>query len=619
MITQAAQTIQRDISVFIITLIISCLTAKGQTFISTDPAYLLAKPEGNNRATSYERAYPDTSIHLLSEFFPRNFSGNHGLPSPQYEPKFGTDDLGFRLNRLPYDNHRFRAADASYYRSRGPFAQLTGVAGSRELQVYKAFYTQTFRKSVNIALRFNRYTSKGFYQKQQTYTNNFLFTSNYASGQGRWGYYFYLLNNGNRHQENGGIRDERLNDSTMLVRKELMPVRISNASRDNRQTAVMFNPWLRLSGNAGSGTEGHFLHLKSSASFSSLRYRDLGFVTDRYYMFVHLDTTKTLDSTNLRQFLNEAGYTWKSLRHSVSVSYRNGFNMLWQQVYSVIMNHFAIGEICLRPLKRMRDTIVSYPLESKLNMQYALQGPAAGNYKLESRSFYALNGSAKLFLDLLYENRNADYIYNNWLSNHFYWWNNGFSTQQRLQAAAGLRSRRFEISGFSEKFNNFLYFDELALPRQLDGDVTNTGIKAAVSGIFFRHLGLHVSNVYQFSSRPGFVRLPPNVFSGRLFYNGMLFRNNLQLQLGAQLQVYDSFYPYAYMPATQALHLQTTFSTEPYPFVDFFLQGRIRPVSFFLKIENILHGYAGSNYSLLRHYYQPDRAFRMGISWMFFD
>jgi hypothetical protein len=89
--------------------------------------------------------------------------------------------------------------------------------------------------------------------------------------------------------------------------------------------------------------------------------------------------------------------------------------------------------------------------------------------------------------------------------------------------------------------------------------------------------------------------------------------------MGAQLQLYEAFYSYGYMPSTQAYYLQEGFSTETYPFVDVYLNVRIRPVSVFLKIENLLQGYAGYNYAFLPGYYQPDRAFRFGINWLFFD
>jgi hypothetical protein len=57
----------------------------------------------------------------------------------------------------------------------------------------------------------------------------------------------------------------------------------------------------------------------------------------------------------------------------------------------------------------------------------------------------------------------------------------------------------------------------------------------------------------------------------------------------------------------------------PYPHLSFYFSGRIKPVNFFIRIDNILNGIIEKPYYYLPHYMMPDRAFKMGISWMFFD
>jgi hypothetical protein len=73
------------------------------------------------------------------------------------------------------------------------------------------------------------------------------------------------------------------------------------------------------------------------------------------------------------------------------------------------------------------------------------------------------------------------------------------------------------------------------------------------------------------------------------------------------------------MPATQVFYLQSAVRTSTFPYVDLYLSGRIRPVSFFVKAENLLANILGNNYFLQPGYFQPNTAIRLGISWMFFD
>jgi hypothetical protein len=607
------------IQIFAVVFLLLTLPVFSQTSISTDPDYVREKRGEHIVAAPYQRAYPDTTVDWLSEFFPRNILGNYGLASPLYELNFSSDNLGFRVCPNPYRDNRISETDARYYRSKGPFASLTGIAGSRQLQILKAFYTQTFRRRLNLAIRFNRYTSQGFYLRQQTYTNNFMLTANHTDRSERLGFYFFILNNVNRHQENGGISDGRLDDSTVFVRKELMRVKLpdeSKSSRDNRATSVMINPWLRIGGPSDrAGNTASYLQWRGRVSFESLKYTDISNKTGKYYLFVFLDTLKTLDSTHLMQVRNDLLYTFRSgEKFTVSGGYRHELNQLWQRNDSVFMNHMAVGEM------RFGGPDSTARFGSDSEVQYVISGPAEGNTRIVSRNTLgARNGGFRLLLNASYEKRIPDYIFTNWVSNHFKWWYTGYKPTERIQAEGGIEGKWWGASVIAEQHRNFLYFDNFALPRQDTLTLLNVGVKAHLGGIFFRHLGLYASYAYQQSDRPELMRLPPNIFTGRLFFNGLGFRKSLQIQFGGQLQVYDSFVPYGYMPATQAFYVQSTFSSAPYPFVDVFLQGRIRPVSFFFKVENVLQGFAGYNYALVRDNYQPDRAFRLGITWMFFD
>ena len=73
------------------------------------------------------------------------------------------------------------------------------------------------------------------------------------------------------------------------------------------------------------------------------------------------------------------------------------------------------------------------------------------------------------------------------------------------------------------------------------------------------------------------------------------------------------------MPATNQYYVQTSQKVGNYPFIDFFLNARIKPVRVFVKIDHLTQGFLGSNYSLTPGYLQNDRAFKFGLNWLFFD
>ena len=610
------------------TILLVCLGFKtyAQVFYSTDPNYLKSKTEQNNLLTDYKYNYPDTSIVEQINYFPRNYMGNMGLASPDYIWNYGTGDLGFRLVRSPLTADKTKDADVKYFRSAGPYASLTGIAGSKEFQIFKLLFTETYKGKVNITVGFNRYTSKGFYLKQQTYTNNFYLSSNYTSGNKRSGYYFYILNNGNKSQENGGIKDGALTDSSLLYDKALFKVNLASANRDNRELKVMINPWLQLNRKDSAATINHYLQLKSRFSNNSYRYKDLYDTVGRFYKTAYLDTVKTNDSSHVRQLANELSYSLLGVNNKFgfSVGYKNELNEVWQKMASVFMMHSLKSDIFYRTPVASKDSLdkrIKF-FETAFTAQYILAGANSGNYKAESNSVYSFNEGKKrnVFLNVLYEKRSADYIYNTWVSNHFFWFNKGLKPQQQLQLKLGVNlGRLFSASVFYQTITNYLYFDQEGKSQQYTGAIQNLGLNLNFTKIFFRHLGIALNDTYQNTSKTAFVRVPQNTSTAKLFYTGSLSHNNLQLQIGTQIQVYESFYSYAYMPSTQVFYVQDKFKTTTYPYLDVYLSARIRPVSFFVKVENVLAGLAGPNYSFVPGYYQTDRAFRFGLTWVFFD
>jgi hypothetical protein len=260
--------------------------------------------------------------------------------------------------------------------------------------------------------------------------------------------------------------------------------------------------------------------------------------------------------------------------------------------------------------------------ETRANAQYIFSGANAGNYKLEGRAELIMlrKKQHRVLLNVLFESRNPDYIYNYWVSNNFTWFNNGFRPQQQLQLHAGYAyNRKMGITFIAQNTSNYLYFDNVAQPRQYNKDLQALSVKGWIGFVLFKHLGFYAEDIVQSVSNTSYIIVPGNIATARLYYKGSHYKNNFQIQTGFQLQYYQSFYGYGYSPATQVFYLQDRFTTGEYPFLDFYLNVRIRPVNIFVRIENVLQGYAGSNYSFVPGYYQPDRAFRFGINWMFFD
>jgi len=595
-----------------------------QNYYTTNPDYILSKSEGNNLLNQYIPSYPDTSITEFHQFFPRNILGNTGLASIPLFLKYGSDALGFKYFDAPTQIDRILEEEITYYHTKGPYADLSGIAGSKQLQIFKANFTHTFKNRINVGLKLHRYNSVGYYNKQQTFANNILFTNSYISKSSRFGYYGYFLGNLNKNRENGGIKDSVLNDSTVLLNKGIIDVKLDSAARENREFKLMFNPWFRLNNKKDSQPEVlHLLSLKSKYTSHKYRYKDQGVADDNFYELFYFDSLITNDSSHIKKFSNAIEYTMKSKNgFGANLGFRNEYNSVWQKTDSTFFNQSFLSAVQFSKELSHQDSLAEFKkhLESKIELEYLLTGPNIGDLKIENKNRLTLSQLVPdLSINLLFENRTPDYIYNAWHSNHFYW-EQRFKKVQQFQAKFGLSlGKNLSTNVFFQSIENYLYFDTEALPKQNQSVISNLAFNLIYTKLFFKHLGLSINYIYQQSSNSQVFRLPQNNATVNLYYYTALFKNNMQIQFGATTQAYQSFESYAYMPATQVFYLQKGFYTGNFPFVDVYLNARIRPASFFVKIENVLAGVAGNNFALIQGYYQPQSAFRFGLKWMFFD
>jgi hypothetical protein len=620
---------------FVTAAILICGFCFSQVKYSTDPDYLLSKTEfGNLLYKNFKSVYPDTGITRLHVYTPRNYMGNLGLPTPSYLLSYRSKPLGFYVYDLPFGNDIIQKQQVEYFRSKGPYASLTGIAGSKQEQNFRMLFSNTFKNRVNLTMRFNRFGSLGFYLKQQTFTNNFYTSTNWSTKNNRFGFYGYLLFNKVKYQENGGIKYDTVFKDEPTITKDLLQVNLSNAKRTVRETYIAVNPWVKLNKGNDSARVSHYIDYKSSYTGNYYWYVDENIESDGFYDTFYLDTTRTDDSTHLRQFTNRMNYTFKlnQAGFGAYVGYSHEFNVLHQFFDSTFSHQLVHGSLFYDKLFRGKDSLSinrNKHFATRITYGSVLSGPNAGDLKLEwnTELSFRLNekGSgtkktSRIYLSVLSEQRHPDLIYNYWYSNHFAWRNN-FKPVNLLQAKLGLINT---LSGLSanilfQNIENYLYFDSLAMPDQSKVTVTNWQFNLNYNYVFFKHLGLRMNYYYQMTNRAGFVRIPPAIFAGSIYYTGNLFKNNLQLQLGVQGEYYNAYKAYAYMPATNEFYTQNRYTVGEYPFVDVYLNARIRPVQFFVKLENVLYGIAGSNYYFVPGYIQPDRAFRFGLTWLFFD
>lgn len=574
-----------------------------------------------NNLQNFKYSKIDSTINNFQNYFPRNTNGHLGLPSSPIYINYESKALGFNMLTAPYQNDMISANDIKYYQTKGPYATLTGIAGSKQEQVFKMLFSNTFKNKLNITLAFNRYSGIGFYKNQESFTNNFYTTSNYSSKNERVGFYAYVLYNKVKHQENGGISNDTLFLENVRVNKLLLPVylnsaRDASAKRELRNTTFDFNPWFRINKREDSATIfSHFIDYQFNYSGNYTKYKDPKSGSNDYYKVYYLDTVATNDTTHWRIISDAVNYTLKfnPINAKLKLGYKNEINQVYQHFDSSFVNNIANAGFYISDNNYSGFAKVSY----------VFNGTNSNDYSMDINNRYLkniFNIPFALNLNVNAEKRHPDFIFNTWLTNH-YAWNNNFSPTDKFQSTFSIATtnNRFDIGVVYQTVKNLIYFNELAVPEQTPIGIQNISAFIHKDILLFKHLGINAKYNYQSSSYQAIVSVPNHIINGALYYQGNLFKNALQLQIGFNAQYFSEFYGYAYMPMTNQYYVQTSKVVGNYPFVDFFLNARIKPVKIFIKIDHVTQGFMGNNYSLTPGYLQNDRAFKFGINWLFFD
>ncbi|MES2761150.1 MAG: putative porin, partial [Bacteroidota bacterium] len=501
-----------------------------QVHYPTDSSFVSTLSNADKNNLQYFRySKIDTTINNFQNYFPRNTNGHLGMPSAPLYIKYQPKALGFNMMPLPYQNDMISSDDVQYYQTKGPYATLTGIAGSKQEQAFKMLFSNSFKNKLNITLAFNRYSGIGFYQKQTSFTNNFYTTSNYTSKTGRVGYYAYVLYNKVKHQENGGISDDSLFLEDVSVNKFLLPVNLNNAKREVRNTTFDLNPWFRLNKTEDSSTIiSHFIDYQFNYSGTFSKYIDANAGSEGFYNVFYLDTLSTLDSTHWRTIGNGLNYTLKinPINAKFKLGYKNEINQVYQYLDSTFSNHIVNAGFYL--------TDDNYRGFAKVN--YIVQGSNSGDYSMEISNQY-LKKIAKIpfvvNFNVMAEKRHPDFMFNNWISNHYSWINN-FSPTDKFQSTLSVSTAndRFSIGVISESVKNLIYFNEQAVPEQTPVGIQNFAAFIRKDMLFFKHLGINLGYRYQSSSYQAIVSVPNTIANGSLYYQGNLFKKALQLQIG---------------------------------------------------------------------------------------
>ena len=595
-------------------------------------------------------------FRIADKYSPVNASlGNYGLPFYQisFFDRITDPDKFLYTYYYPFMH---LPSNAIFMNTQIPFTELNwSFAGPRETseQTFRVRHSQNVNRFFNFGFIFDIIYSLGQYNYQRSEDKDFTFFSSYTGAKYKL-YFSAGINNINSY-ENGGILDEtQLNKSSTLeihtklggADKALSALKNRNLLLIQRFT-ISSNPVLKSdtiphkrSGFFGlSGTFSHILVIESNKR----SYKDA------YPLSLFYDTAKinisrrvTNDSLFSRSIKNTIRFdfatdTSRKFRLGGGIGLRNELIRYSQIVPTHILplNDTTSSEIAI--WHRGNNALIG-SLYNNIGDKFRwiatgelfLTGYRAGDFNLDgiiSKSFDWKKGRALWLITGSMMNRQPSFWYEQWGSNHFEWHNN-FNKEFRIDLGSSFSypARKFEFKFNYAIIKNYTDFDTTALPSQYSSGLSVAAISVRKD---LRAWKFHLTTdvIIQKSSNVNILDLPlATVRSAGYFEHLFRFKKTggkLNFQLGVDVTYNTLYHPYSYMPATGRFYHQDLVSAGDYPYVNVFLNFKVKRTRAFIMFDHVNYGLMGGsvppNYDMVPSYPMNIRMLRYGLSWTFYD
>ena len=586
-------------------------------------------------------------------------NGNIGLAYQPFIFNF-VPEPDFRFSPNSFDLYRMSNQNIKYYHVFGPFTNVFYSFGTGKSQLFSVTHTQNLTKGFSAGVDLNIINSLGLYNRQKSDNVSVAVQVQYVSPDERYAAFGNFHSNRFRWRENGGIVYDSLFTDNIETDRKRIPIALQSADNQIKENAVFLRQFYYIGRNPqrkqptdsaeaesnmtrtssdslrslkpafdmSKKVEGHrYFNPERTDLFShTFKYNQHSFLykdkkqTLPYYPTIYRDSTLTYDSAAYHEFINELSFeggvgrargSGKALllkagiEHALTIYTNDTVKRTFNRVTT--FGYLSANAFGLARAEGYLWLTSGAPFNGDKGVSAMLTLPAYDNF----RSWGNLSASLSL------HSLQPHYLMQFHSGNNFSW-ENTFGQQNILSGKVNYRWHYLSAGINFYNLDGWVYFDTSSLPARSGEAITITQIYG-FSRIPLGGFTLEAFGIWQKSNKPALMPLPE--LAGRItaYYQLPLFKRALHLQAGTSLLYNTAFNANAYMPALRSYYLQQAVETGNYPFLDVFINFRVKRARMFVVLEHANSGLNGYDYIMVPKYPMPDRAFRFGVTWMFYD
>lgn len=583
----------------------------------------------------------DTSLHLF-QIYDKNDKkslsitnlGNLGSP---YISNIFDDRPINKWNSIVFFNYLDDfwnvPENTKYYQVNHPYTWLYYATApkARNCQIVDFTHTQNVNSRLNWAFNIKLDGSKGRLSSQQTRLVSFSPNISYRGKH--FSLYTYYKFNKFQIQENGGIID-----SMDITNRRF------NTKMEKSDNLWGYRHWGLVSEYSIGSTDFKIINDTTRQEIYTPRIA-FNYVFD-YEKEFRAYTDKDMDSTVYSQFLKRTPTTFDSiyfhrftnkfqlkicegqlrglspgLRGAIGVEHEKYHSLgnYIENTSSVIKENTFFEAGVFKNKSRNLFLGADY----KQYVYGSRLGDMEFNAKLGFKIFKQHTDTVNGYLNATFDfyNLSPTYFEQYYFGNN-YKWNNRFENSQtmRLGGEFGIPRLHFKVSASSHLIRNYIYFNEEAVPAQLDKDsVLSVNTISVTKDFFVWHVGFANRFTWQQTNRNEILNLPQFSLYHSTYFEFYLVPKVLLTQIGGEVRITSAYKSYGYSPATSVFYPSGRYNVGKYPVFNAFCNIKIRGVLMFFKWEHLNDGVYQDFYAPADCYPITDLHFMFGILWRFGD
>ncbi|MFC2176400.1 putative porin [Bacteroidota bacterium] len=513
-----------------------------------------------------------------------------------------------------------RLSDRKMLISPKMFSNVSYTNGAGRENHLIANLTRGFGKLLNLGFSFQRTSSSGFYNRQRNIITDFSFYGTFQTKNEKYKAAVIFDYTDLDVQENGGLKNDSVFELNLTSGRNFIPVNLENATNKWKGFDIGLEQRLMLSRVSSDSVSTRntsfypFLSHSFSASRSSMVYK--GEANLEFYQNIYSDSVPTYDSTNILGIKNALRFgflksdsigksTVTYLKAGVGHEYyRLAYDSLQRSIHNLSILLSAGGKF--RKVDWGIDGQVMVfghnIFDARVDLKVATE--------VKESSF---TGSA------LYSLYRPNFISSYYVSNHFTWSNSWRQTSHlRLEVAHTQNRLRLKTAVQYHLFQNMVVYGTDRLPYQATR-LNQMVVLKAEEHFIMKWFHLIFEGAAQFKPSGDEIRVPTFVGRGLLYYQNDIFKRKLRLQFGIETSYATAYFANSYNPALSNFYLQNDKQVGNYPFIDVFLNLRVKKFRAFVKVEHVNAGWFGYTYYQVPNYPTNDLSWKFGVNWAFLD